>query len=1049
MKKFLIFLVSIVVVVCMGMTTYYFLRNDEVINYKTKEIYCNTGDVITLNELGFVRIKADKNTEFDYNAGGEGVTKYVSFDADKGYYVVGSQGGEVSLIIKTTNKRYPEFKINLHIGDGSQNNPYYIDDQTDLEKIGQVYTLDSYYSLRNDITLSNSFAPIGYNSQAETWAGFDGNFNGNGHAIVGLNLTSSEYDNAGLFYAINAGATVKDLVIKNTKIHGAYNNIGVVAGSIAGNVNKVRVEDATITSTKSGAVVGGFVGHIGQTSMTMNYAQNVVISSEGATSVGGFAGVVEKSTIIACYSSNGSVNGDATNIGGFAGNYIIDTDAGTIQQSYANNTSTSANYGAFAGAVTQSNDFDVTTAQMLKYLVGNIAVGNITVHTVSVDQKDSKDFFPTNFYDTLNGYYLITPFATESDLVVSTNLIFFQLEDGTQKAWDNAVWVNANNILPQLRMSAVGPKSADVDYFLRNLSKINLNDSSDLKSEFANATGKEFILKSDITLPSDWVSVNLKDCKVVGNDYTIYFADGGNASLFNEVKDSSIKNVNLGNVKTTSSGALANIIDSTDSAFASVLEDVNVTYVGEVSAANTFGGLVGTAKNATISNCSVSGLNLVSNSNTVGGLVAELSNSTLTDCTVDVTLKGTQIVAGVVAKNNNSTISNVSGKVNINFDSTSNGTNLIGGAVAQNYGTVDKANLTVKIDIKNTAANITAGGVTATNNGNVTSCTVAGEGIVVTGNFDKTAMLGGIVGVNYGSIANANTFMAQIGSYIEGKNHIVGGVTASNSSANSKIYQAVVSSNIYGNIVSGVAVYMNEEQGANIDQVLVAKFDKDTDVITENEIKGDKYVAGVCFDLRAGTISNIQAKSKIVGGSNNTVSSLVVLLFPDGAALTNSTIDSSFDGVGAFYLETWRDFALSSDKYNLGFGDVDKDGRFNLYTDDIAAGSMQSVVINGEKAQSNGVSITKAYFATNPWLIYRKSAYSNSNESSFYKEVSNDAFNNITTYTTDWDVRVDESGVLVLKEFGWTCERFTKSMTFNFSVWSQGAGVTLAFLANV
>ena len=32
MKKFLIFLVSIIVVVCFGLTTYYFLRNDEVVS---------------------------------------------------------------------------------------------------------------------------------------------------------------------------------------------------------------------------------------------------------------------------------------------------------------------------------------------------------------------------------------------------------------------------------------------------------------------------------------------------------------------------------------------------------------------------------------------------------------------------------------------------------------------------------------------------------------------------------------------------------------------------------------------------------------------------------------------------------------------------------------------------------------------------------------------------------------------------------------------------------------------------------------------------------
>ena len=53
MKKFLVFLVSIVVVVCLGLTTYYFMRNDEVINFSTKEIYANVGDIISLDDLGY------------------------------------------------------------------------------------------------------------------------------------------------------------------------------------------------------------------------------------------------------------------------------------------------------------------------------------------------------------------------------------------------------------------------------------------------------------------------------------------------------------------------------------------------------------------------------------------------------------------------------------------------------------------------------------------------------------------------------------------------------------------------------------------------------------------------------------------------------------------------------------------------------------------------------------------------------------------------------------------------------------------------------------
>ena len=80
MKKFLVFLVSLVVIVCVGLTTYYFVRNNEIITIKTKEIYCNAGDSIPLKSLG-IKIKnanISKKTKFNYNAGGDDVTKYIN-----------------------------------------------------------------------------------------------------------------------------------------------------------------------------------------------------------------------------------------------------------------------------------------------------------------------------------------------------------------------------------------------------------------------------------------------------------------------------------------------------------------------------------------------------------------------------------------------------------------------------------------------------------------------------------------------------------------------------------------------------------------------------------------------------------------------------------------------------------------------------------------------------------------------------------------------------------------------------------------------------------
>ncbi|MBO5954940.1 MAG: hypothetical protein J6Q13_03130, partial [Clostridia bacterium] len=377
MKKFLIFLVSIIVLVCVGMTTYYFLRNDETINFKTKEIYCNAGDIITLKELGFEHKKADKDTTINYNAGGDAVTSMVNYNAEKGYYVVGDQGGDVTLLIKTSNKKFAEFKVNVHIGNGSESHPYYIDDEATLSKIGTLYGLDKSFELQNDVLVSNSFKTIGYNAPAEVWTGFEGSFNGNGYSISGLKVSALDSNHAGLFSVITETATVKNLIVKNASVEGEFDSVGVFAGEIYGTVSNITVEDCVITSSKAGANVGSIAGVIKVDELTKCKATGVSISAVENSQVGGFAGKIEESFINACYASKVAVNGDEScAIGGFVGEYIIGTEKGSIQQSYANVTSSNENFAGFIAEINTTEDFDVANATMLKTLVGNIAVSN-------------------------------------------------------------------------------------------------------------------------------------------------------------------------------------------------------------------------------------------------------------------------------------------------------------------------------------------------------------------------------------------------------------------------------------------------------------------------------------------------------------------------------------------------------------------------------------------------------------------------------------------------------------------------------------------------
>lgn len=1054
MKKFLIYLVSIVVVVCLGLTTYYFMRNDETINFKTKEIYCNAGDIITLKQLGYTRVKADKDTKINYNAGGETVTSHVAYDSEKGYYIVGQNGGDVTLIIKTSNKRFPEFKVIVHIGNGEEASPYYIDDEEALSKIGRNYGLDKHYILRNDIKVSNAFKTIGYDLENEVWAGFSGNFNGNGYTISGLKLSPTDTENVGLFSTINTEAVVKNLRVLDSEITGSFRNAGVLAGIIEGSVSRVCVENSKVSNSAVNGKTGALAGLVTSKMLTTSKAVNVQLITSGENAiVGGLVGEINRSAVMACYSLRTTITANENAVvGGFVGSFVIGTDKGTIQQSYADSTCENSNFGTFIGSINQADNFDVNNAVMLKYLVGNKAVGtNNVVNSVNVDKKDGENFF-VEFEDVTNAYYLISAYETEDELISRTEHIFYAYSPSNKVYWDTNIWAISGIQFPDFKDNSLAPTGIDSQYFARNLNTLFVFDASDIVS----ANSKNFILQKNITLPADWVAKDIENCVITGNGYTITFS--GDYSLFNNVKESTISDLNLVNVTANGvNGAVANSIEAESSAFVSKIENVNVTYVGTTNGAETFGGLVGTAKNAIINNCSVTGLNLNGESQvTAGGLVGKLDSSTVSNCSVNSTVSAKQKVGGFVGENTNGTVTSVSGNVNVQYSSQISAEAFVGGLVAQNNGLVNNSNVNVVISVSNASSKVNVGGVAGVNNGTIETITISGEGITLSGDFNSVVAMGGVAAINNNKISNTNVLINRIGgvagetiSYRAGKQDIAGGVAVYNSAANSKISKVVVSSDIYGNIAAGVVAYMQNSESSNVSEVLVAKLNLGTKQISDNTIKGDLYVAGVCFDLRLGTIENIQTSSNIVGGANTTRSSLAVLIFPYGANFRNSTINSSFEGNGYFYVDTWNNF-YETPTISGDFGIIESDRRFNLYGADSHCGCFQSVVINTEKAISKGVySVSASKFTTGSvaFGVYNIVDYEDTAESSYYKTANNGSFADANIFKQNWNVKVTNAGWF---GGGLGNPEFSRPMTFDIGgVWAESNGITLSFIANI
>ncbi len=285
-------------------------------------------------------------------------------------------------------------------GTGAANDPYIIDDVTDL---------NTFASLVNDGTtnacakLSDNFSPEAISDWTPIGNAehkFTGVFDGNGKTITFNGITNGEY--VGLF-GINEGT------IKNVKVTG------------------------TITSNTELAFVGGVAG-LNRGTIT-NCESNVEITANGVNSyAGGIAGVMQNGTIESCKNS-GTVNvnvankvqDDVTKQEASAGGIVAFNYNGTVKK--CENTAAVTNdetYG-YTGGIVGNNDGTinnclnggtVTNGTAGKYaggIAGNLFTNKDTGSTATISNclntNASGEVVGTNGTDSnagtvTNSYYL-------------------------------------------------------------------------------------------------------------------------------------------------------------------------------------------------------------------------------------------------------------------------------------------------------------------------------------------------------------------------------------------------------------------------------------------------------------------------------------------------------------------------------------------------------------------------------------------------------------------------------------------------------------------
>lgn len=207
-------------------------------------------------------------------------------------------------------------------GSGTSSSPYTISTAADMQKFanivggtgGESRNVAACAKLTADIALTGTWTAMGTSSTP-----FTGTFDGQGHAITGLNLTGSA--NQGLFGCIN-GATIKNFTLAGT-VTASGDNVGSVVGYAKGASSILDVaSSASITMTAAKSHLGGIAGNI-----------------EGSTAVKGCT-----------YSGTMNVGSSTDSNGGIVG-FANASCSGTIQYSFCQGTITTTGSGPVMGGI--------------------------------------------------------------------------------------------------------------------------------------------------------------------------------------------------------------------------------------------------------------------------------------------------------------------------------------------------------------------------------------------------------------------------------------------------------------------------------------------------------------------------------------------------------------------------------------------------------------------------------------------------------------------------------------------------------------------------
>ena len=711
------------------------------------------------------------------------VSTYTSFDFTNTWDII---AGETTPYIKgmlLTEKNYVNSMVPYKWdGSGSKDDPYLIKSPKDLHSVRLVP--NAYYKLANDIDLTGTDY-----SQWLSIENFAGGLDGNGHKIIGLNISGSS-DNVGLFNAIsfseveiknlelynvnitgnsNVGAligsvTVPGIKVTAVKISGSVKgttNIGSLIGNDQGSNITMCIGSANVTSTGNDA--GGLVGISTNTNINMSYATGDV---KGSVYVGGLVGYAQNGTVVTKSFASGNVESTSTSSSYVGG--LLGRSNGAISNVYALGNIT-AKTNSYVGGLIGYNYGTVANA----YSIGKITGVSVSGNTGPIMGYSRTT--PSGIYWVVqtSGIYSSNIAATKiSILADATKAATYTSFDFTN-TWD----IIAGETTPYIK----GMMLTDKNY---------VNSMVPYKWDGSGSEINPYLIKTPQDLdairlvPNAYFKLN-NDIDLAGTNYASWvpidnFAGGldgaghkimglnisgmDNVGLFSIISYANVqlKNIELYNVNISGKNNVGALIGSTVPGSSSKISAIKVS--GTVTGTSGVGSLVGNDQGSNINMC-IGAAKITSTGNNTGGLVGVTLNTIINMSYVTGDVTGNAYVGGLIG-------------------------------YAQGTSVISKSFTSSNVESINTSSSYT-GGLVGRSNGTINDCYMLGNVAA------KSSYVGGLVGYNYGTITNSYNIGKITGVSISSNVDVLLGYTRTTPSG---LYWVVSSSGIYSSNVSATKI---------------------------------------------------------------------------------------------------------------------------------------------------------------------------------------------------------------------------------------------------